>query len=66
MTTVILSVLSRSPCAPTGCVDRIYEKLDPSVPLKDLVSDYGPYEDLEPVGGDSLEWRPKAKVPAAA
>lgn len=34
------------------------------VELKSLVTDWSPYEDLEPVGGDSLEMKPKASVAA--
>lgn len=49
---------------PAENADWIYEKLDPAVPLKDLVSDWGPYKDLEPVGGDSLEMKPKESVAA--
>ena len=41
-------------------------KLDPSVPLESLVSDWTPYKDLEPVGGDSLEMRPKNAAPVGA
>ena len=37
----------------------IYEKLDPKVPLEELVTDWGPYKDLVPVGGDSVEMKPK-------
>jgi hypothetical protein len=36
----------------------------PQVELKSLVTDWSPYEDLEPVGGDSLEMKPKASVAA--
>ena len=49
---------------PLEMKDKILANLDPSVPLKDLVTDYSPYEDLEPVGGASLEYKPKAAVPA--
>ena len=47
-------------------IDRINKQLDPSVPVASLVSNAKPYENLVPVGGDSLEMKPKAKVPAAA
>ena len=45
---------------PKENADWILEKLDPKVELKSLVTDWSPYENLEPVGGDSLEMRPKA------
>ena len=31
--------------------------------LRDLVTDYHPYKDLEPIGGWSLEMRPTASHP---
>ena len=34
------------------------------VKLEDLVTDWFPYQDLEPVGGDSLEMKPKVGVAA--
>jgi hypothetical protein len=39
-------------------IERIDAQLDPKTPLKDLVTNYYPYEALEPVGGDSLEMKP--------
>ena len=51
---------------PAENADWILDNLDPKVPLETFVSDWGPYKELEPVGGDSLEYRPKqpAAVPA--
>jgi len=44
--------------------DLIYEQLDPKVELKSLVTDWSPYEDLVPVGGDSVEMKPGVGVTA--
>ena len=44
-------------------VDRILPQLDPAMDLRDLVTDYHPYKDLEPIGGWSLEMRPTASHP---
>ena len=50
---------------PAENADWILPNLDPSTrPTSDFVSDYKPYTDLEMVGGDSCEMKPKAKVPA--
>jgi len=46
--------------------DRILAQLSPDVKIEDLVSDMSPYTDLEPVGGDSLEMKPKASAGVAA
>ena len=49
---------------PPANIDRIMPQLDPArVPLEDLVSDWAPYEGLEPCGGDSVEMRPGASHP---
>ena len=44
-------------------IDRIVPQLDPAMDLRDLVTDYHPYKDLEPIGGWSLEMRPTASHP---
>ena len=44
---------------PAENADRILGQLDPQVPLRSLVTDFGPYENLEPIGGGSLEMKPK-------
>jgi len=49
---------------PTSNIDRINAQLDPAVPLTSLVTDYTPYEDLEPVGGVSVEMKPKEAAAA--
>ena len=49
---------------PKENIDRILPQLDPSMPLEKLATDMSPYKDLEPVGGDSLELKPKTAVTA--
>ena len=49
---------------PTANIDRILPKLDPTqTTLESLVSDWGPYRQLEPCGGDSVEMKPSAAHP---
>ena len=43
--------------------DAILPQLDPTVPLETFVSDWTPYAQLEPAGGDSLEYLPTAAHP---
>jgi len=49
---------------PVENIDKIVPNLDPAVPLETFVTDMTPYKDLEPVGGESLEMKPKAAVAA--
>ena len=44
-------------------ITRIDAQLDPKVPIASLVSNTKPYDDLTPVGGDSLEMAPTASHP---
>mmetsp|Transcript_13323 Transcript_13323/g.39676 ORF Transcript_13323/g.39676 Transcript_13323/m.39676 type:complete len:401 (-) Transcript_13323:33-1235(-) len=44
-------------------ITRIDAQLDPKVPVSSLVSSMKPYDDLVPVGGDSLEMKPTEAHP---